>query len=295
MMRFRVAHETRYAYTTPVALGHHVAHLSPLDGPCQVNLGTQVEVEPEPAVVREWVDFFGNLATYFSVEQPHRSLVVRASSEVEVRPPSRRPSGDAGLVAWESARDALRAGRDPEWLAVRQFLLESPLVPADPRLGAYAGPSFPPGRPLLEAVEDLMGRIHRDFAYDPAFSTVSTPLSEVLTHRRGVCQDFAHLAIGCLRAQGLAARYVSGYIETQPPAGQPRLEGADASHAWFSVFVPGAAWVDFDPTNNQLPFDRHVTAARGRDFADVTPLKGVLYGGGGHTVSVAVDVVRLAP
>jgi len=160
-------------------------------------------------------------------------------------------------------------------------------------LAEYARGSFPPGRPLDQAVNDLVGRIYTEFKYAPEFSTIATPLKEVLEHRRGVCQDFAHLAIGCLRAQGLAARYVSGYIETDPPVGKERLVGADASHAWFSVFQPGAGWLDFDPTNNQRPADRHITVAWGRDYADVTPLKGVAFGSGEHDLRVAVDVRRI--
>ena len=157
----------------------------------------------------------------------------------------------------------------------------------------YAIPSFPVGRPIVDAVDDLVKRIHRDFTYDPQFTTIATPLLDVLKHRRGVCQDFAHVAIACLRSLGLAARYVSGYIETIPPAGQARLVGADASHAWFSLYVPEWGWLDFDPTNNQMASDQHIILAVGRDYQDVTPLKGVLFGGGKHQLDVSVDVERL--
>jgi transglutaminase-like putative cysteine protease len=290
-MTIRVVHETRYAYTTPVALGHHVAHLVPREGGGQAVLSSRVEVDPRPAVVREWTDPFGNRASYFAVEQAHQTLLVRAESEVRLAPPAPGPDPAASLP-WEAVRERVRAALDPEGLEARQLVLASPLVPLVAGLAEYAAPSFPPGCPVREAVQDLMGRVHRDFAYDPSFTTVSTPLAEVLTHRRGVCQDFAHLATGCLRALGLPSGYVSGYLETEPPPGQPRLVGADASHAWFSVFVPGLGWVDFDPTNDQVPFDRHVTVARGRDYGDVAPLRGVLYGGGGHQLSVAVTVER---
>ncbi|HQT25374.1 MAG TPA: transglutaminase family protein, partial [Burkholderiales bacterium] len=190
--------------------------------------------------------------------------------------------------------------RGTDWESVRlsqldvpdalQYALDSPFVMTSSELMAYAGPSFTPGRPLLEAVQDLMQRIHADFTYDPGFTTLATPLSEVLAHRRGVCQDFAHLAIGCLRSRGLAARYVSGYIETLPFPGKEKLVGADASHAWFSVYMPELGWMDFDPTNNQIPADRHIVVAWGRDYGDVTPLKGVIFGGGDHELAVSVEV-----
>jgi len=167
------------------------------------------------------------------------------------------------------------------------------MVVANKELADYAQASFLPNRPLVDVVRDLMQRIFTDFVYDPTFTTIATPLSEVLAHRRGVCQDFAHLAIGCLRAYGIAARYISGYVETLPEPGKPRLIGADASHAWFAVYIPSAGWLEFDPTNNKMPHDQHITLAWGRDYADVTPLKGIAFGGGQHTLSVSVDVLRL--
>ncbi len=293
MTRYRILHETRYAYGAPVSLGHHLAHLAPIDLAQQTSFGSEIEVVPTPAAYREWIDFFGNRAAYFSVETPHDTLTVRASSEVEVRAPRRR-AGIGTSPSWEAVRDEVRATRRAHAAKARPFVLESPLVPLGSEVADYAAASLGAGRPLLEAVEDLMGRIHRDFAYDPTFTEVSTPIAEVLAHRRGVCQDFAHLAIACLRAHGLAAAYVSGYLETDPAPGQQRLTGADASHAWFSVWVPELGWVDFDPTNDVLPMERHVTLARGRDYADVAPLRGVLYGGGVHNLSVAVTVERVA-
>ena len=181
----------------------------------------------------------------------------------------------------------------PEILDARQYVLDSSMVTVTPELTDYAQYSFLPDRPLVDVVRDLMQRIYKDFTYDPTFTTIATPLSEVLGFRRGVCQDFAHLAIGCLRAYGMASRYVSGYIETLPEPGKQRLVGADASHAWFSVYVPGTGWMDFDPTNNTVPLDQHITLAWGRDYADVTPLKGIAFGGGQHSLSVSVDVLRL--
>ncbi len=191
-------------------------------------------------------------------------------------------------MPWKTVRHILKNG--PNRLSVHQFVLDSPKVATASELTKYAEPSFSTGRPLIEAVSDLTQRIHNDFDYVPGFTTISTPLSSVLKHRKGVCQDFAHLAIGCLRAMGLAAPYISGYLETQPSPNKEHLIGADASHAWFSVYLPNHGWIDFDPTNNLLPDDRHITAAWGRDFADVTPLKGVVLGGGQHTLTVSVTV-----
>jgi transglutaminase-like putative cysteine protease len=292
VIRYRLVHETRYRYGAPVTLGHHQARLIPLDCATQRCRSWRIHIEPAPAVYREQHDYQGNRVAYFSVEQAHEALAVTAVSEVEVSGPAPglAPVPD---LPWERGRDRIREIAGGEQVAVHDYALDSALVVVEPGVAEYAAPSFSPGGGLLESVGDLMARIHREFTYDPAFSTISTPLREVLVHRRGVCQDFAHLAIACIRSRGLAARYVSGYLETDPPPGGERLTGADASHAWFSVYVPGSGWVDFDPTNNQVPLDRHITLARGRDFADVTPLKGVLYGGGAHTLSVAVTVERV--
>ena len=291
-MRYRVIHRTEYRYSEPVDSGYNEARLLPRGLDRQQVLSSSLVIDPPPADQRERTDYFGNRVVAFSLDRPHRSLTVTSSSEVLVDPRLDGLDLFAG-ASWEQARSAVREATDTEGLLARDLTLASELVPLGAELAAYAVPSFGPGRPLLDAVHDLMSRIHRDFRYDPEFTTLSTPLAEVLAHRRGVCQDFAHLAIGCLRSQGLAARYVSGYIETLPPPGKPRLIGADASHAWFSVFVPDCGWVDFDPTNNQLPESRHITVAWGRDYADVTPLKGVIFGGGRMQLSVAVDVLDL--
>lgn len=216
-----------------------------------------------------------------------------ALSEVEVISPPNCPSPD-NQPNWEQVAAWPTNNRSPETVEAFPFLYDSPLIHRFPALKDYARLSFPSGRPVIEATRDLMQRIYSDFAYDPESTTVHTPLTDVFDHRRGVCQDFAHLAIGCLRLIGLAARYVSGYIETIPPPGKVRLVGADASHAWFSIFVPGIGWIDFDPTNNQLPSEQHITVAWGRDFSDVSPLKGVALGGGLHTVAVSVDVARIS-
>ena len=196
-------------------------------------------------------------------------------------------------LKWEEVVAYFSDQRDDDTLDAQQYRLNSPQVVINQEMMNYAERSFLEGRLIIDAVLDLMERIHRDFTYDPHFTTIATPLLDVLKHRRGVCQDFAHLAIGCLRSMGLAARYVSGYIETTPPEGQKRLVGADASHAWFSVYVPKMGWIDFDPTNNQMPMDKHITVAIGRDFHDVTPLKGVIFGGGKHKLKVSVDVANM--
>jgi transglutaminase-like putative cysteine protease len=292
-MKYRVNHVTRYDYGEPVSLCHNLAHLKPRLQPGQNCFASQVKVEPTPSVSREYRDFFHNPVSYFSVQQAHVQLTISAVSELDVRP---RPVADEQAVRlpWEEIYDALRV--EDAAAAVREarlFALESAYVQALDGLRKYAEVSFTPGRPYLDAVRDLNHRIFTDFRYDPHFSDVATPLEEVLEHRRGVCQDFAHLALGCLRALGLPARYVSGYLETLPPPGKSKLRGADASHAWFSVFVPGEGWLDFDPTNDQMPEEQHITTAVGRDFGDVTPVKGVLYGGGEHALHVAVDVERL--
>ena len=249
-------------------------------------------VEPEPKECRERQDFFGNTVYYFIIQKPHNQLTVTVTSHVDVKGRERQRSF-AEHLAWEEAHQELRTDSNPEILEIRQYILYSSMIPLMPELRTYAEKSFTKGRPLLEAVEELTTRLYADFTYDPDFPTIATPLEDVIKYRRGVCQDFAHLGIGCLRALGLAARYVSGYIETDPPSDQEPLEGADASHAWFSVYLPQLGWVDFDPTNNQIPTDQHITVAWGRDYADVTPLKGVVYGSGTHELSVSVDCERM--
>jgi len=291
-MNYRISHRTEYHYAEPVDSGYNEARLLPRAVPRQVATAAALAIDPPPSDYRERLDYFGNRVASFSIDQPHQSLTVTATSEVTVEPRSGRLDLFEG-ESWETSRSILMQSSDAESLMARDFVLDSPLVVAQAGLADYADGSFVRGRSLLESVHDLMERIHREFRYDPEFTTLSTPLTQVLEHRRGVCQDFAHLAIGCIRSRGLAARYVSGYIETVPPPGRQRLVGADASHAWFSVFVPGAGWVDFDPTNNQVPETQHITIAWGRDYSDVTPLKGIIFGGGSMTMKVAVDVLNL--
>lgn len=295
-MKYRIVHSTDYHYSQPVGLCQNEARLQPREFWRQQCLSSRFEIDPAPADFRKRNDFFGNGVCYFAIQQAHAKLKVTAVSEVTVEP---APVTEAKTLAWEQVRDYLRAprmagqGDHKAWFEAKQYLLDSPMVTANAELADYARPSFGSERSVLEVVRDLMRRIFTEFTYDPAFTTIATPLSDVLLHRRGVCQDFAHLAIGCLRAYGLAARYVSGYVETVPPPGKQKIIGADASHAWFAVFVPGTGWLEFDPTNNKMPLDQHITLAWGRDYGDVTPLKGIAYGGGQHTLAVAVDVQRL--
>lgn len=290
-MKYRIVHTTEYRYATDVSLCHNIAHLRPRNLPRQQCLGHRLRIDPLPIDLAEHEDYFGNQAAYFSIQQPHRQLTVTATSEVELLPDG--AAADTG-IAWDAVQQRLAAPADEADREAREFVLDSPHAGAAPALAGYAAAAFPPGRPLLAGVTDLMARIHGEFTYDPAFTTVSTPLAEVLASRRGVCQDFAHLAIACLRSLGLAARYVSGYLETLPPPGQVKQPGADESHAWFAVYLPGAGWYDFDPTNNTVPLEQHVTTAWGRDYADVTPLKGVLFGGdAGHRPQVSVHMERL--
>ena len=290
-MIYRITHSTRYSYSGRVGLCWNEARLLPRETTRQKCLASALQIEPEPSDLRERTDFFGNRVNHFAIQSAHETLLVTATSEVEV-------TADAQLIAagnrhsWETVATRLGSERTPETIAAIPFLYDSVMVSRSQPLADYARPSFTADRPLGAAVSELMQRIYQDFKYDPEFTTIATPLSAVLENRRGVCQDFAHLGIGCLRAMGLAARYVSGYIETLPPPGKERLVGADASHAWFSVFAGEAGWIDFDPTNNQVPAEQHITVAWGRDFSDVSPLRGIALGGGKHKVKVSVDVAR---
>jgi transglutaminase-like putative cysteine protease len=288
-MKYRVIHTTRYRYSQPVTLCHNEAHLRPRSFSRQQCTDSRLVVEPAPALVHERTDFFGNAVSYFAVQQPHDLLTVTATSSVELRSVA-LPSNFEASLPWDTMTLRLASDLSPVGVQARHLALDSPMAGTSADLADFALPSFTAGRPLLAAVHNLSYRIHREFIYDPHFTTIATPLSEVLTLRRGVCQDFAHLAIGCLRSLGLPARYVSGYLQSVPPTGQPRLVGADTSHAWFAVFDPDAGWIDFDPTNDQIVRDQHVTTAWGRDYSDVTPLKGVVFGGGTHTLEVSVDM-----
>jgi transglutaminase-like putative cysteine protease len=288
-MKYLISHKTTYTYYEPVSLCHNIARLVPRNTERQFCRNVSVKIDPEPDTINEYKDFFGNKIIYFSIEQEHTQLTVYVQSEIESIEPV--ASGAQGRVAGGSERVA--GGRGMEDPAeIRQFVFATPMTAVSQEVLDYARVSFPPGRPVLEAATDLMHRIYRDFEFKSGYTTISTPLSVVLRERKGVCQDFAHLAIACVRSVGLPARYVSGYIETVSPAGVDRLIGVDASHAWFSVYIPLLGWVDFDPTNNVLPGIQHITIGWGRDYADIAPLNGIILSSGSHGLGVSVDVKR---
>jgi transglutaminase-like putative cysteine protease len=287
-MLYEITHTSVYSYRDPVSVSFHVLRLNPRQLPQQHCLGHKLHIEPAPATLAAHDDYFGNRVSYVSVQGAHRKLSVKSSSKVEItRTP--RPAPEE-TPAWETVREFCRGSQIGTCLDASEFLFDSPFIKPHEAFADYAAESFPSARPMLASVLDLSRRIHHDFKFDPKATTIATPLEEVLRNRRGVCQDFAHLQIACLRSIGLPARYVSGYLETDPPANKPRLIGADASHAWVSFFCSGIGWIDVDPTNNLLPDSRHVTLAWGRDYSDVSPIHGVLLGGARHTLHVSVDV-----
>jgi transglutaminase-like putative cysteine protease len=291
-MTYHVVHRTEYLYASEVSSSYGELYMLPADMAGQACRSSRVRIEPLPHDYRERTDFYGNRVAYFAVLEPHTRLVVVAESTVDVnRPgPLRLPLDQP----WETVRDRLRIDPADDVFDARCFLLDSPKVVVSAAVGAYAVESFAPGRPLTEALAELSSRIHEDFAYEPGATSLKTTLTELLQRRKGVCQDFAHLAVGCLRSVGLAGRYVSGYVETAPPPGRSRLVGADVSHAWASVFVPDAGWVDLDPTNDRFVSDQYVTTAWGRDYSDVSPLKGVVYTNSTkNELHVSVDVEPL--
>lgn len=289
---WRVAHRTEYVYDDDVAASYGRTYLIPRHGDGQRRLDCRVVVEPEPAELRAHTDFFGNRSAYFAVRSAHRRLVVTAESLVAVDRPA--PARDAlrGLRARDvSDRLADRDDLDEDLLAARAYLLPSPMIARLDAVADFAADLLRPGRSLDEVVVALLDRIAAEFSYVAGATTINTPLGEVLASREGVCQDFAHLAVAALRAAGLAARYVSGYVATRPPPGRARLVGADASHAWASVFAPGVGWVDFDPTNRQFVDDAYVVVALGRDYGDVPPLRGVIFTESTEsTMTVSVDM-----
>jgi len=291
-VRYRITHTTSYEYTGLVGHSYNEARLLPRECKHQDLISSRLEITPKETDFRVREDFFGNKIAYFAITEPHSTFIITAISEVEVHGNVAQLDLSRG-TSWEEVREILQHDNRTDVQDARQYTLDSPYIKISPELAAYAKLSFTPGRSLFQAANDLMQRIFHDFTFDPEFTTLSTPVNTVLEHRRGVCQDFAHLAIGCIRSYGLAARYVSGYIETLPPPGKKKLVGSDASHAWFSVYLPDVGWMDFDPTNNKIPGDQHITVAWGRGYGDVTPLKGVVFGGQDHELKVSVDVARL--
>lgn len=287
-MQYAVTHITKYTYSQAVPVCHNVIHLAPRNLPNQTCENLRVLIHPEPTEFIQREDYFGNRMAYFSIDQAHRVLAVTSTSNVRVNAAPRATADEP--VAWEVVAEELRTSRQPHVLKAYEFAFSSRRIHPFPELEEYAKSSFPAGRPILEGVCELTERIHTDFKYDPRATTVNTPLEEVFRDRHGVCQDFAHLEIACLRSVGLAARYVSGYLRTHPPEGKPRLIGADASHAWLSVYCGAAGWIDVDPTNNVAVGEDHITVCWGLDYSDVCPIQGVIVGGGEHRMHVSVDV-----
>ncbi len=287
-MKYNVKHITKYIYDFPASLCHNIVYQIPSAHPYQRLVDFDCEIEPEPTSLTRRKDFFENEFIYFSLQKTHQELTVTSQSSVELSRPAWMDLKPSDTPSWESVAELLHT---TEVLNdIRQFYLESPFVPFLSDIKAYANESFFPSRPIMDAMLDLNQRINTDFSFTPGFTEISTPLREVFKEKKGVCQDFAHFGLACARSMGLAARYVSGYIETIPPPGQPKLVGADASHAWIAIYIPDVGWVEFDSTNNLLVNDQHIRVATGRDFGDLIPMKGVVYSGGGQTMDVSVDV-----
>jgi transglutaminase-like putative cysteine protease len=309
-MRLRITHETSYDYAPVVETAQHITHLRPLTLPTQQLVSHSLDVQPPPAQQMEARDVYGNTRTFFALDYAHHALRVTAHSLVDTTEPAPPPLGSDGSPPWEQVRERFRYRAGGARDAAAEFTFPSDYVPRHEDFVAYARPSFTTGTPLLVAAQDLMQRIFKDFTYESLSTDISTPAVEALAQRKGVCQDFAHIMIACMRAMGLPARYVSGYLLTMPPEGQPRLIGSDASHAWASVYVPLPAgantgalagdvdtcgWFDFDPTNNRSPGEDYVTLAIGRDYGDVSPMRGVIHGGARHTLHVGVTVEPMEP
>ncbi len=287
-MIYQILHQTTFTYTQPVAISHHVLRLTPRPHPRQQCLRSNIHIDPTPSAQSNNTDYFGNPVSHLIIETPHRELQVKAKTLVDVQKPNECHLDQS--APWDETAKHLQEGLNSGNLEAAQFIFDSPYITVDDATYDFVRESFPPGRPMLAGVMDLTKRIFTEFTYEGGVTEVSTPVGEVLASRKGVCQDFAHLEIAALRSLGLPARYVSGYLLTHPPEGQEKLVGADASHAWISTWTPDLGWVDFDPTNNLIPSEEHITLAWGRDYGDVSPINGYMVGGGEHTPSVSVDV-----
>lgn len=289
--RYRIRHVTDYRYQSSVILAHHLLHLQPRELPDQTRSAQHIMITPKPLVMAEHVDCFGNPTTYIAIQEPHIGLTIESELEIE-----RRAAAEIDPTVtspWDELQERIASAADRGARLAATFAFPSPRIAPSLALRAYAAPCFPTGRPIGEAAAELMQRIHEDFTFDPTPTNVATPLDKVFATRRGVCQDFAQLQIACLRAFGLAARYVSGYLNTKAPEGKPRLQGADASHAWLAVWCGDDHWLELDPTNDQLAGGDYITIAWGRDYDDVSPVRGVLFGGGANQLRVMVDVEPL--
>lgn len=293
-MRYRVRHITEYTYGAPVSLCYNMAHLLPRDTRNQRCLNQKVQINPPPVYQNDGEDYFGNQTFYFSIQEAHKKLVIDVTTDFEISPLDVLQWQMQSTLTYGQLRTQLSNPNTPELRMAKEYLLDSPQIRCSEDLKAYALSTFADDKPVLQAALAFTHKIFTEFKFDPTTTTVATPLEQVLKQRSGVCQDFAHLAIGCLRSVGIPARYMSGYLETLPPPGQEKLVGADASHAWFAVFIPELGWVEFDPTNDLMPSDQHIVTAWGRDYADVTPLQGVIFeGGGSQRLAVSVDVKRV--
>ena len=293
-MKYRVRHITKYQYNAPVTLCYNMAHVMPRDTHNQKCLSSAVHISPTPIYQREGTDYFGNATYYFSIQEPHKTLAIDVVSYFDIKPNQHANHVATHTLTCGQLRALLKQPNTPALQLAIEYTLDSTHIHRSKALGDYVADLFSDDAPVLQAALRFTQQIFRDFKFDPTATSVSTPPEQVLKEKRGVCQDFAHLAIACLRSVGLPARYISGYIETLPPPGQEKLVGADASHAWFALYLPDLGWVEFDPTNNQMPSEQHIVTAWGRDYADVTPLQGVIFDGGdGQQLHVSVDVQRL--
>ena len=290
-MKYTIEHTTAYTYLEPVSLCHNIARLMPRNSREQICRNTTIQIKPQPDRINEYEDFFGNKVIYFSIEKEHWELTVHVTSEVERMDSSYSKMHNYPIAGLEEVKKEL-LNLDADAIDIKQYLYVTPMTEWNEEILQYALQSFLKGRSVFEATNDLAHRIYNDFEYKPGHTTIATPLSVVMKERIGVCQDFSHLAIACLRSVGLPARYVSGYIETILPEGVEKLIGADASHAWFSVFIPEMGWTDFDPTNNCIVSDQHITIGWGRDYADIAPMEGIILSSGSHELTVSVDVKR---
>jgi transglutaminase-like putative cysteine protease len=290
-MKYTISHKTAYEYFESVGVCHNIARLLPRDTATQICISSSVKIFPEPDVLNQYEDFFGNKVIYFSIDKDHDELEVHVTSVIEKIPVSHPLHQSVPMVVYDDLGRDLNLS-NPDAGDIRQYIFQTPMTGWNKAINDYALVSFRPGRPLYEAAKELMTRIYTDFEFKSGATSIATPLAVVMKERKGVCQDFAHMAIACIRSVGVPVRYVSGYIETISPKGKEKLVGADASHAWFSVYIPQMGWVDFDPTNNQIPGDQHITIGWGRDYADIAPLKGIILSSGSHELKVAVDVKR---
>ena len=291
-MQYQIIHTTEYHYHHSVSLCHNIAKLVLRNTDAQHCKKVQVKIIPQPDVMNEYEDFFGNKVMYFAIQQEHKHLKVTVHSQVEKKPDASLKMNLYGNISWEETKKQLMQP-GPENFDARQYIPVTDITTATEEIYNYTLRSFTPNRSIFEASYDLTKRIYKDFQFKPGFTTIATPLAEVMKERKGVCQDFAHLAIACIRSVGLPARYMSGYLETLAPEGKEKMVGVDASHAWFALYIPNVGWVDFDPTNNQVSSQQHITIGWGRDYADITPLKGIILSSGGHKLDVSVDVRRV--